>query len=48
MLGLMGAVTLALWFLPASPIYLAIGFSVFLVSIAVETARFFMSPIIGH
>jgi hypothetical protein len=48
MLGLMGAVSLALWYLPASPVFLAIGFSVFMVSIAVETARFFMSPVIGH
>jgi hypothetical protein len=47
MLGLMGAVTIALFFLPLSPIYLAIGFSVFMVSIAIETVRFLMSPIIG-
>lgn len=48
MLGLMGAVTLALWYLPASPVFLAIGFSIFMVSIAVETARFLISPVIGH
>jgi ABC-type protease/lipase transport system fused ATPase/permease subunit len=47
MLGLMGAVSLAVFFLPLSPIYLAIGFSVFMVSIAIETARFLVSPILG-
>jgi hypothetical protein len=47
MLGLMGAVTLAVFYLPLSAIYLAIGFSVFMVSIAIETARFLMNPVLG-
>jgi hypothetical protein len=47
MLALMGAVTLAVFVLPLSPIYLAIGFSVFMVSIAIETCRFLMTPTIG-
>lgn len=47
MLGLMGAVTLAVLLLPVSAIYLAIGFSVFMVSIAIETARFLISPVLG-
>lgn len=36
---LMAAVFLALKFLPISPAYLAAGFSIFLLSIGVETAR---------
>lgn len=47
MLGLMGAVTLAVLLLPVSAIYLAIGFSVFMVSIGIETARFLISPVLG-
>lgn len=39
MMGLMAAVFLALFFLPISAGALAIGFSVFLISIAIETAR---------
>ena len=37
MMGLMGAIFAALYFLPISPGALAIGFSVFLISIAIET-----------
>ena len=40
---LMSILWLAATFLPVSPISLAIGFSVFLVSIAAETARFSLS-----
>ena len=46
MMGLMAAVFLALFFLPLSPGFLAIGFSVFLISIAIETARSLTS--MGH
>jgi hypothetical protein len=38
--GLMAAVALAIYFLPISPIGLGIGFSIFLVSIMVESIRF--------
>ena len=41
---LMGAIVLSLLLLPISAIGLAIGFSVFLVSIAVETVRYISSP----
>jgi len=41
---LMGAVAAAIFLLPISPIYFAIGFSVFLASIAVETVRFLVAP----
>ncbi len=47
MVGLMAAVALAMFFLPASAAFIAIGFSVFMLSIGVETARFLMSPVIG-
>lgn len=40
MLVLMGAAALALFFLPISAAMLAAGFSVFLVSIGVETVRY--------
>lgn len=40
MAGLIVAVTLAIYYLPVSPIAIAAGFSVFLVSIGVETVRF--------
>ena len=40
MLALMGAAAVALIFLPISPVMLAVGFSVFLVSIGVETVRY--------
>lgn len=45
MMVLMGAVFLALKFLPISPAYLAAGFSIFLVSIGVETARAMTAPV---
>lgn len=40
MLAVMGAVTLAIIYLPLSPVMLAVGFSIFLVSIGIETVRF--------
>ena len=40
LLVLMGAAALALFLLPISAVMLAVGFSVFLVSIAVETVRY--------
>lgn len=40
MLILMGAAAVALFFLPISAVMLAAGFSVFLVSIGVETVRY--------
>lgn len=40
LLILMGAAAAAVVFLPISPIMLAVGFSVFLVSIGVETVRY--------
>lgn len=40
MTGLLGAATLAIFFLPISAIGLGIGFSVFLLSIMVESIRF--------
>lgn len=43
MLGVMGAVTLAIIFLPLSAVMLAVGFSIFLVSIGIETVRFAMT-----
>ncbi len=39
MMLLIAAVFLSLRFLPIAPAYLALGFSIFLVSIAIETAR---------
>lgn len=44
MLGLMTAVFLAVYFLPVTGLGVLIGFSVFLVSIAIETVRFSMRP----
>lgn len=43
MSGLMLAVFLALWFLPVTGIGVLIGFSVFLLSIAIETVRYTVS-----
>jgi hypothetical protein len=40
MLGVMAAVTLAILFMPLSAVMLAAGFSIFLVSIGIETIRF--------
>ncbi len=39
-----GLVFLALRFLPIDPVFLAIGFSVFLVSIVIETTRSLVAP----
>jgi hypothetical protein len=44
MSGLMLAVALAIYFLPLSPAMLALGFSLFIISIAVETLRFVGRP----
>lgn len=44
MILLMGAIALSLMLLPISAIGLAVGFSVFLVSITVETVRYISSP----
>jgi len=43
MLGVMAAVTLAIIYLPLSAVMLAVGFSIFLVSIGIETVRFAVS-----
>lgn len=40
MTGLMVAVACAIYFLPLSPVFLAAGFSIFLISIGLETVRF--------
>lgn len=40
MLVLGGAVAAALFLLPISPVFLAAGFSIFMISIAIETVRF--------
>jgi hypothetical protein len=44
MILLMGAIVLSLMLLPISAVGLAVGFSVFLVSIAVETVRYISTP----
>jgi hypothetical protein len=44
MAGLLVAIFLALRFLPLSPPFLAVGFSVFMLSIAVETVRGAFGP----
>lgn len=44
MMLLMGAIVLSLMLLPISAIGLAVGFSVFLVSIGVETVRYISTP----
>lgn len=40
MAALIVAVALAIYYLPVSPIAIAVGFSIFLVSIGIETVRF--------
>jgi hypothetical protein len=40
LLVIMGAAGAAMYFLPISPVMLAVGFSVFMVSIGVETVRY--------
>lgn len=42
--GLVLAIFLAVHFLPISPVALALGFSIFFVSIAIETVRFLTGP----
>jgi len=42
--ALLAAVFLALRFLPISPVYFAIGFSIFLLSIVIETVRSATTP----
>jgi hypothetical protein len=44
MAALMLAVALAIYFLPLSAAMLAVGFSIFLISIAIETVRFVSRP----
>jgi hypothetical protein len=44
MLALIGAVAAAIFFLPIAPAFLALGFSIFLISIAIESVRFMTSP----
>lgn len=44
MLALIAAVAIAIFFLPIAPAFLALGFSIFMVSIAIETVRFVSSP----
>jgi hypothetical protein len=44
MMALMAAVALAIYFLPLSAVMLAAGFSLFMVSIAIETVRFATRP----
>lgn len=44
MTALMAAVALAIYFLPLSAVMLAAGFSIFLLSIAIETLRFVSQP----
>jgi hypothetical protein len=44
MMGLMGAVVLALWLLPISGVGLAIGYSIFVISIFVEIIMSAFSP----
>lgn len=46
--ALMAAVALAIWFLPISPIGLGIGFSIFLLSIMVESIRFMTGRTLSH
>jgi hypothetical protein len=48
MAGLMGLVALAIFFLPISPLGLGIGFSIFLLSIMVESIRFMTGSAISH
>jgi hypothetical protein len=43
MMALMAVVALAIYFLPLSPAMLAVGFSIFMISIAIETVRFVSS-----
>jgi hypothetical protein len=44
MMLLMGAVFAALFFLPISALFLAAGFSIFVISIAIETVRVILYP----
>lgn len=44
MLALIAAVAAAIYFLPIAPAFLAAGFSIFLISIAIESVRFMTSP----
>ena len=40
MMALVAVIALAIYFLPLSPVMLAVGFSIFMISIAIETVRF--------
>ena len=46
--GMLAAVTLAIYFLPISAIGLGIGFSIFIVSIMVESIRFMAGSTLTH
>jgi hypothetical protein len=48
MAALMALVALAIYFLPISPLGLGIGFSIFLLSIMVESVRFMTGRTISH
>lgn len=48
MTGLLVAVSVVIYFLPVSPIGVGIGFSVFLLSILVESIRFITSATLSH
>jgi hypothetical protein len=44
MVGLLGAITIILLVLPVSPLFVALGFSTFFVSIGIESVRFLFTP----
>jgi len=44
MMALMAALAVTLLFLPVAPGYVAVGFSIFFVSIGIETVRFLFTP----
>jgi hypothetical protein len=44
MMILIFVVAAAIYLLPLSPVFLALGFSIFLLSIAIESVRFIMAP----
>jgi hypothetical protein len=48
MAGMLGAVALALLLLPISPIGLGLGFSIFILSITVESIRFMTGATLPH
>jgi len=48
MAALMAAIALSILFLPISPIGLGVGFSVFLLSISIESVRFISGRTLSH